>query len=299
MAHITDTFEQPNKKIYMTYKKPVPDKVFARWKELNPNYEIELSLDNDCIDFLKLHFNDYIVQLFLSIEKGMYKADLWRLCKLYINGGIYADVDLVPHINIDTLDKNISFYSCLSIESGSIFQAFIVNFTKPKNPLLFVFILSYLMNKPYLYKNNGPCNDMYNCIKYNLNHVNIIPEKKYEIDELKINITIGSSATNTKQINLYYFPEDIPYRIKLIKTSYSDTFNFTIDNNILIVQRTDSTTGWGHIHSIDICIMSKQSVYLFKEHIGHNNNWITSYVLHQSQKILDSRDIEYFNNDGW
>ena len=77
-------------KIYMTYKKKVPSKVFRRWKELNPGYEIELSLDDDCYVFLKDNFNDYVADLFRKIPVGMYKADLWRICKLYINGGTKA-----------------------------------------------------------------------------------------------------------------------------------------------------------------------------------------------------------------
>lgn len=292
-------FVHESNKIYMTYKKPVPDRVITQWKKLNPNYDIDFSLDNDCIDFLKLYFNDYIVDLFISIQPGMYKADLWRLCKLYIHGGVYADVDLVPYINIDTLDKNISFYSCLSIQPNAIFQAFIVNFIKPKNPLLLIFILSFLINKPYNTIHHGPCSDMFNCIKYNLNQVSIIPEKKYEIEEVKINVTIGSSDTNTKKINLYYFPDNIPYHINLIKNPYNDSFNFTINDNILTVERTDVSSGWGYMHSVDICITSKQIIYLFKEIIGENNNHITSYVSHNSQKILDSRSIEYYNNNGW
>ena len=134
------------KKIYMTYKKNIPDKVITRWKKLNPDYQIDLSLDNDCIRFLKNNFNKYVADLFLSINGGMYKADLWRLCKLYKNSGVYADVDLVPYLNIDSLDKDITFYSCLSINVKSIFQAFMVNFSKPKNPLLFVFLLSFLIS---------------------------------------------------------------------------------------------------------------------------------------------------------
>ena len=45
-----------NKTIYMTYKKSVPQVVFDRWTALNKEYKMELSLDNDCVDFLKLHY---------------------------------------------------------------------------------------------------------------------------------------------------------------------------------------------------------------------------------------------------
>ena len=151
----------------MTYYKRVPDKVFKRWMALNPNYEIDFSLDNECITFLEHHFNKYVSNLFISIKKGMFKADLWRICKLYINGGIYADVDLVPYLNINILNRDISFYSCLDHNRTALFQAFILSFSKPKNPLFLIFILSFLLNNPYTY-NNGPCHDMAKCLRYNM-----------------------------------------------------------------------------------------------------------------------------------
>ncbi len=287
-----------NKTIYMTYKKSVPDKVFSRWTNLNPDYKIDFSLDSDCIQFLETHFSNYIVNLFKSIPVGMYKADLWRLCKLYIHGGIYADVDLVPYINIDNLDKNITFYSCLNINNDSVFQAFMVNFSKPKNPLIFIFLLSYLINNPYNYA-NGPTYDMFNCIKYNLPNINIKHEQKYDIDEVKMKIDIGTSNTKIKQVNLFYFPEDIKYNIKVINHPYADRFDFKIENNILFIKRIDEDSGWTYPHSIEIIIKSKESIFLFKENIGNNNNWITSYVTHNSTKILDSRDLDYYKNKGW
>jgi hypothetical protein len=294
---IVDTGEQtiPNKTIYMTYKKNIPNFVFGRWKNLNPDYTIEFNVDHDCISFLEKHFNNYIADLFKRIPKGMYKADLWRLCKLYINGGIYADVDLVPYLNINGLDKNISFYSCLAVNKKSIFQAFMVNFSKPRNPLLLSFLISYLMNNPYRY-NDGPTYDMYNCIKNNLNGQSVLSDKKYELNEIKIPVTIGSSETSTKTINLYYFPNDNDYNytIKLNSNEYKDEFKFEIINNSLIVTRIDQNCGWGHDHSCNICIVSNESIFLFKENESAN-----CYVTHNNNKILDSRDSSYSRNKGW
>jgi hypothetical protein len=282
----------------MTYKKSVPDFVFTRWQELNKEYNIDFSLDDDCISFIESNFNNYLVDLFKQIPKGMYKADLWRLCKLYINGGVYADVDLIPHININNLDQDITFYSCLSKDLGSIFQAFMVNFSKPKNPLILHFLMSFLLNKPYTF-HNGPTYDMYNCIKYNLNGINIFPEKKYKLDEIKIPINIGSSKRNTKHINLYYFPDDIRYSIKLIQSPYKDEFIFNILNNILTITRIDQNTGWDYKYMCNICIKSEESIFLFKENTGENNNWVTSYITLNNKKILDSRDLRYYNKGGW
>ena len=57
-----------NKTIHMTYYKNIPDFVFNRWKELNPNYNIEFSLDSDCIYFLRRYFNDNVVNKFINIK---------------------------------------------------------------------------------------------------------------------------------------------------------------------------------------------------------------------------------------
>ena len=287
-----------NKTIYMTYKKDIPDIVFNRWKNLNSDYNIDFSLDEDCISFLKTHFNDYIVNLFQTIPRGLNKADLWRICKLYIHGGVYADVDLVPYINIETLDKDVTFYSCLAMDQMTVFQAFMVNFSKPKNPLLLHFLLSFLLNNPYTNQNDTTL-DMLNCIQYNLNGIQILPETKYEINAVKIPVQIGSSETNTKTIDLHYFPSDIEHTFVLSENHYNDNFYFNIENNILTVTRVDEPTGWEHHHLVNICIQSKEKIFLFRENIGQNNDWITSFVSHNNNKILDSRDLDYYRNNGW
>ena len=286
-----------NKTIYMTYYKNVPEIVFDRWTDLNDDYNIDFSLDNDCIDFLRENFNDYVADLFLGIPKGMYKADLWRLCKLYINSGVYADVDLIPYINLDKLDKKITFYSCLALDKISIFQAFMINFSKPKNPLILQFLISFLLNNPYTYQ-NGPCHDIFNCLTYNLNGMQIDANTKYQIKEVKINVKIGTSDINIKKINLYFFPDDIKYCIKLNEENIVENFIFTIENNYLIVTRLDKKSGWNKNYSVDICIESNESIYLFEE-CGNFNNILNCYVSMNDMKILDSRDINYFENKGW
>jgi hypothetical protein len=286
-----------NKTIYMTYKKPIPMIVYKRWKNLNPSYNIELSLDNDCTTFLEQRINRFVSLLFNYIPIGMYKADLWRLCKLYINGGVYADVDLVPHLNIDTLDDDITFYSCITPKEKSIFQAFIVNFSKPRNNLIFIFLLSFLINKPFQ-KPNGATYDMYECIKYNLDGVEPQPFVRYNLEEVKIKIVIGSSDKNIKIIKLYYFPPYINYKIQLKENASGDKFAFRIHNNMLFIKRIDMNIGWNYNHSLDICIPSKESIYLFEEY-WEGSDLTTAAVKFGSNKILDSRDRNYVNNKGW
>lgn len=283
-----------NKTIHMTYKKQVPQKVFDRWTDLNPDYKTVLSLDNDCVQFLKNNFNDYVADLFTQIKEGMYKADLWRLCKLYVEGGVYADVDLVPYVDIDNIIKNekISFCSSIGADNQTIFQAFMIT-TKEKSPLILHFIVSFLMSDPYR-RLNGPCYDMYNCISYNLNS-QLSPDKKYHLEEVRIKVKIGSSETNTKEIDLFYFPNDVQYDIKLLKNKHNDAFEFKIKDNILIVKRTDNNTGWEHSHSCEILIPCNETIYLFKENLGPRGD-LDAHVLYKNKKIMNSRDPDYFKN---
>ena len=99
--------------------------------------------------------------------------------------------------------------------------------------------------------------------------------------------------------DLYFFPTDIKYEIRLIKNIYKDTFNFIITNNTLIITRLDKTTGWGYNHSVDICIQSKECIYLFKEHRSSSCNMESCYVTYKCKKILDSCDREYYKNKEW
>ena len=301
-----------NKTIYMTYKKDVPKIVFDRWERLNPNYTIDFSLDNDCIDFLRSNFNDYIAELFITIPTGMYKADLWRLCKLYINGGVYADVDLVPYIDIDNFlqncpfaDKNLdSFYTCKSVFGKSIFQAFMICKFEPKHPLILQFIISFIINKAYNFV-AGPTIDMYKCLEYNIDgklQANI----KYNINQSKIKINVDLSLTANKEINLHYFPSDISYTINIynilpndIYKNVNDEFNCNIKDNILYVNNIKNI-GWTNNYFCDICIQIPKTIniFLFKEYI-QNRNIAYAYIAYKNKKLLNCRDINYYNNGGW
>lgn len=286
-----------NKTIYMTYKKDIPKFVISNWKQKNTLYNIEFSLDNDCIDFLETKFNKYISTLFKNIKRGAHKSDLWRLCKLYLYGGVYADVDLVPHINLDELDKTISLYSCLSMDNKGIFQAFMV-VNSPRNILIFSFLLSFLVNIPVL-QINGPTHDMYNCLLFNVDDQQLKSEKKYTLNTVDIKIPFGKSETSEKTIDLHYFPDDIEYTVSVYRLRNNDMFRFEIKDHKLHIERIDLKKGWNINFTALISIKCNESFYLFPEVCGPNNNWVESYVTYKGNKILDSRYIEYYKNGGW
>jgi len=82
--------------IFQTWNtKDLPPQMKAcvyRLRQKNPEFNYQLFDDEDCLHFLKEHFDSNVFQSFHRLKPGAYKADLWRYCVLYIHGGIYLDI---------------------------------------------------------------------------------------------------------------------------------------------------------------------------------------------------------------
>jgi len=94
--------------IYQTwYTKDLPPKMQERvdlFKSQNPQFAHYLFDNEDCRQFILTHFNENVLAAFDSLIPGAYKADLWRLCILYINGGVYADIKIACENNFSLID---------------------------------------------------------------------------------------------------------------------------------------------------------------------------------------------------
>ena len=84
---------------------PKMNNTINKIKEDNPEFNIYIYDDNDCRNMIEKYFVKDVVNAFDSLIPGAYKADLWRLCVLYLYGGIYQDIKYQP-IN-DFRYKNI------------------------------------------------------------------------------------------------------------------------------------------------------------------------------------------------
>ena len=67
-------------------------KVFSETIRLNPDFKISYYSDKDSRNFIKNNFDNEILTTYDKLIPGAYKADLFRYCILYINGGIYSDL---------------------------------------------------------------------------------------------------------------------------------------------------------------------------------------------------------------
>ena len=84
--------------IFQTWiTKDLPPKMrenVERLKQQNPRFTHHLFDNNDCREFIKDNFDSEVLNAYDTLIPGAYKADLWRLCVLYIHGGIYMDIKL-------------------------------------------------------------------------------------------------------------------------------------------------------------------------------------------------------------
>jgi len=150
---------QELEKAYSPEKAVIPLNIFQTWhtkdlpknmaecveklKEDNPEFEHFLFDDYDCREFIKQYFKKDVLDAFDTLIPGAYKADLWRLCVLYIRGGIYMDIKMECRNNFKlkyltmsehfVKDRIYSFIYYFGYYYG-IYNAFMV--CKAKNPFL-------------------------------------------------------------------------------------------------------------------------------------------------------------------
>ena len=109
-------------------------------KKLNPEYEYQLYDDKDCGDFILKHFGQSYLNAFDVLIPGAFKCDFWRYCILYIQGGVYMDIDMVPLVPfMEIISENDEFVSVVDfkyplVPPCGIFQAFIA--VIPRHPIL-------------------------------------------------------------------------------------------------------------------------------------------------------------------
>ena len=125
-------------------KSKIPNKVYKNIEKYAPNYEHLVYDDEDCINFLKTNYNSLIVNKFNNFKKGAHKADLFRYCWLYKNGGVYMDIKikLIKPLS-EILTEENKLYTVLSDFKGTIFQGIIS--TPPNNPV-FKILINKLLN---------------------------------------------------------------------------------------------------------------------------------------------------------
>lgn len=129
------------------------------WVEMNQDYQYRYFDSNDCRDFIASNFNRDVLDAYDTLIPGAYKADLWRYCILYINGGVYADSAMICKTSLrDFIDKDDEFITAIDQGvKGGIYNAFICS--TQKNPILkraIDLVVQRVSNREYGYRDLYP-----------------------------------------------------------------------------------------------------------------------------------------------
>lgn len=277
--------------------------------ELNPEYEYNLFDDNDCRLFIKNNYDENILIAYDMLIAGAFKADLFRYCYLYINGGCYFDCKSILRISLrNIINKDDNLILCQDIGIG-YFNA--VMFSSKKNDLLLKVINCCVDNIHNFYKNYNLNNIHFNKAEnilsltgpvflYNilnriidksrvlrLYHKNI-NNKNHNYQKLLIEYNgqhiitknyCGFNSLNSHYSKLWYNKEIIytnsfnndNYRLYQFNFNVNDIFIFHIFNcNSIIIQRIDKNSGWDN--HLKIKIVDELNNNEVKIEIGNSNS---------------------------
>ena len=152
--------------IHQSYKEKVHKNMYnaiSSWKLMNVNYEYKYWNDQDCYDLIKNNFDETILDAYNMLYAGAYKSDIFRLCMLYLYGGVWTDISSVCEEPIDKIiEKKNNLIIVIDhpsqVTNGNIYQAFIV--CEEKNNII-KYILDYTVERVI---NNEEFNKTYHYI---------------------------------------------------------------------------------------------------------------------------------------
>jgi mannosyltransferase OCH1-like enzyme len=72
------------------------------WTQTHPNFQINLWDDEKSNKLIRIHFPQY-VKLYNNLQYSIQRTDMIRYCILYVHGGVYCDLDIIPNHNIEKL----------------------------------------------------------------------------------------------------------------------------------------------------------------------------------------------------
>jgi len=137
------------KVVYYTFKNDnLPEnikEIISNNKKICPNYEFKFYNDDDCDLFIKSNFPEIVYDAYRKINPcyGAFRADFFRYCILYINGGVYIDIKSSFTQNLDDV-INTTDNCLLDFEDRFIEQWRNVNKAREQ------WILMYAPKHPYL-----------------------------------------------------------------------------------------------------------------------------------------------------
>jgi mannosyltransferase OCH1-like enzyme len=123
---------------------PLMKKNYDKLVLQNPEFNCHLYDESECRNFIQHYFGLTVLEAYNSLTPCAYKSDLWRICVLYINGGIYMDIkyQCVNGFRLIVLTEKEYFVRDRPLNMA--YNALIV--VKPQNPIMLKCIKQIVIN---------------------------------------------------------------------------------------------------------------------------------------------------------
>lgn len=93
--------------IYFQGENKLPSYVKDNVTKNNKDWEYCFFDEEKCYQFLRQYYDETYIEKMKSFKKYAHKADLFRVCWLYVNGGIYMDADMELFVSLNYLINNM------------------------------------------------------------------------------------------------------------------------------------------------------------------------------------------------
>jgi hypothetical protein len=171
-----------------------------KYKQMYKDYEIIIYDNNDIYNIIQKHYPEHLEKI-KKIQIGAILADIFRYLILYLEGGIYADMDTEPIKRIDNLLVDKTYYHNNSNNSSFFIQRTEI---KKKSGIK----RGYPIIQNFIYKQN-PCNNSllikdneYKCLGHNIQNNKVILGYEYDNDFHKEFIYLNSKIRTYKDVGI-------------------------------------------------------------------------------------------------
>jgi len=123
--------------VFQTHWNPgaLPAKLALNFQKFAPGWTRRVFNDSECLDFLRLHFQQPVTDLFTRLQHGAHKADLFRYAVMYIHGGVYLDIKTELIAPLDWVLDNASTFLVLSFFRDTVYNGIMA--TPSRQPLFY------------------------------------------------------------------------------------------------------------------------------------------------------------------
>ena len=104
-------------------------------KKLHPDYKYIIFDEEERKEFIKSNYEERVYNAYNKLKPGTYKADLWRYCYLYKNGGFYMDIKFILRKSFNSvINDNITLLTGKAMFEDGINPGFTA--CMPNEPLM-------------------------------------------------------------------------------------------------------------------------------------------------------------------